>query len=230
MLKFAKFLTLVGLAMLPIAVAAFAYLTPDPLVPLAIGFLVIVLVAFCYWVFEDLDERGEGAIFCVVTVIGAIVVGTGQLVRFVAKACQWAVRSEPPSNVCDSALDPGQSTSTSTTSTGLAGSVLPAERPAWLRIVDLAEERKQVAEQLGLSVAGLVAEAVLMAEDGDPFEASQRIREIDELINQARSNPGRAMPIDEVRTLMSSVHERLAAVERTLAVSRSAPGARVVAH
>ena len=87
MLRFAKFLTLIGLAMLPVAVAAGAYWAPNHAEyggSIFVAYLIAALLAFSYWIFEDLEDRTVAAIFSAFLIVGPFVIGTGQLISFIA--------------------------------------------------------------------------------------------------------------------------------------------------
>ena len=54
------------------------------------------------------------------------------------------------------------------------------------RIIELAEDRLRVAEELNLSVSGLVGLVHACVEAGELGEACEHLEKIDELINRAR--------------------------------------------
>ncbi len=54
------------------------------------------------------------------------------------------------------------------------------------RIIELAEDRLRVAEELNLSVSGLVGQVHAFVDAGDVNDACATLEKIDELINRAR--------------------------------------------
>lgn len=86
------------------------------------------------------------------------------------------------------------------------------------RIIELAEERAKIAEELGVSVAGLLADVHCYVNQGDDGDAIEAIKSIDAMINEARKNSKNHMPVPvaEVRELLTLIIQRLAAIERTL--------------
>lgn len=55
------------------------------------------------------------------------------------------------------------------------------------RLIEMAEDRLRVAEELGLSVTGLVARIYTHVDADEIDEACERLEAIDKLINEART-------------------------------------------
>ncbi len=61
------------------------------------------------------------------------------------------------------------------------------------RLIELAEDRLRVAEELGLSVAGVIARIYEKVESGEYDDACSHLDDLDEAINKARQGRSEAV-------------------------------------